>query len=378
MNEIIGQNRVTALLTRMIMSEKLPHALLLVGPRGAGKDAVALTLARWLLCDGPKVPLNSCGSCQACKAVRVLQHPDLLFVSSLPVGKNEDGRSDHPLGKLSGGEVEHIQAEYAAKGSDPYHLISIPKARQIKVSSIREVKRTISRTASDNTKRVVVVSNAEEMRTESANAFLKTLEEPHHDVQIVLTSSHPDRLLPTIQSRCQQIRFDPLDESDIERALIERDGTAPAEAALAAKLSGGSFTTARQMLTDEFSRERYEVLAFLRSTLKRSPLAAHEEIESISSGSDVRRIERILTLLLVFLRDLFIARTTGSETGVVNSDQIADIRSFLQNFPDAELEDMISATEESISAIRRNAHSSLVLSVLAMRMIDACYQRSVA
>ncbi len=373
-NEVIGQERVRALLQRMQTAGRLPHALLLVGPSGTGKDAVALQLARNLLCDNPSNDGVACRMCASCQAVDHLQHQNLTFVTALPSGKNENGRTDHPLARLTESELAIVREEMEKKGEDPYYRISIPKAQQIKISSVRQVRRDLSKGMNGPGPRIVIVSNAERMRSEAANAFLKTLEEPGHHTHIILTTSAPDRLLPTIQSRCQVIRFDRLDEKVIEDALLSRVGAAPEQARLAARLSQGSYSRAIGFLGEEFAQERLDILSFLRSTLKRSPIAAHQEIEGMASGSDRPRIERLLTLLLIWLRDVFVLSTTGNESRLVNSDQSADIRSFLKNFPHAPVDRMIGSVEESIASLRRNAQPTLVLTVLAMRLIDECYQ----
>lgn len=371
---VIGQLRVKALLRRMRFSGQLPHALLFIGPAGTGKDAVAIQLARLLLCDDPSGAESACGVCQSCVAVGQLQHQNLTFVTALPSGKNENGRTDHPLARLTESELSVVREELQRKGEDPYYRMEIPKALQIKISSVRQIRRDLSKGMSGRGPRVVIVSNADQMRKEAANAFLKTLEEPSPHTHIIMTTSSPDRLLPTIQSRCQVIRFDRLDENVIEEALIERMGAPKQQAALAARLAQGSYSQAAAFLGEEFAQERLDILSFLRSTLKRSPSAAYEEIEGMASGSDRPRIERLLTLLLVWLRDVFVLSTTGLETHMVNTDQSGDVRSFLKNFPNAPIDRMIGSVEESIASLRRNAQPTLVLTVLAMRLIDACYQ----
>lgn len=370
---VIGQERVKGLLGRMLERRRLPHALLFAGPPGVGKDAAAIELSRALLCPERGDRLEGCGACSSCRAVDTLQHQDLHLVFALPSGKNEDGRRDPPLLKLSDQEIGLIREEIARKAEDPYHDIAIPKAQQIKISSVREVRREVSRAARDSHGRVIIVSEADMMRSEAANAFLKTLEEPTARTTLILTSSRPDHLLTTITSRCQAIRFDRLAEEEIAGALVA-DGQADRQTAmLVAHLADGSLSRARALLDEEISRERFDVLTFLRSTLRRSPVSAHGEIERITSGTDRSGVERFLELLLIWLRDLFQVKVTGSEERVVNSDQLDDIRSFLRNFPTASLPSIIEATENALYGVRRNGQPTLVMTVLAMRIIDACF-----
>ena len=372
-NRVVGQQRVKGLLANMLAGQRVPHALLFTGPPGVGKDAAAIELARAILCPDRGAATEGCGRCDSCRGVDTLQHQSLHLVFALPTGKNEDGRSDPPLLKLSDQEIGLIRDEIARKGEDPYHDIQIPKAQQIKISSIRELRREVSKASRDSYGRVIIVSEADMMRSESANAFLKTLEEPTARTYLILTSSRPEHLLATITSRCQAIRFDRLGENEIADALVAAGGVDRQSAVLAAHLADGSLTRGRDLLDGEIARERFDVLSFLRSVLRRSPVSAHGEIERLTAGNDRARIERVLGLLLIWLRDLFQVRITGSEDSVINSDQIDDIRSFLRNFPEAPLADMIHSVEQSIYAIRRNGQPSLVMIVLAMRIIDACF-----
>ncbi len=98
------------------------------------------------------------------------------------------------------------------------------------------------------------------MGDEASNTLLKTLEEPTGECLFLLTTSRRDALLPTILSRCQQIRFDPLTEEEIAAALMERNGVAAEQAALVARLANGSYTRAVELLGDDLQEERAHVV----------------------------------------------------------------------------------------------------------------------
>lgn len=275
--------------------------------------------------------------------------------------------------KLTDSEISLIQEEIRRKAKDPYHNISIPKAQQIKISSIRQVKRDGTMSSTEPGTRVIIISEAHLMRDEAANAFLKTLEEPSAKTLLILTTSHRERLLPTIVSRCQEIRFDLLSDAEIAAALIARLGVESTTAHLTAKLAGGSYSKAVELVEGDLNQYRFDVVAFLRGALRRSPVAAYSEIERISSGNDRSHLERVLGLLVLWLRDAFALRLTGNEELIVNRDQLPDIKSFNDRFVAAPIDRMIRFVEESIDAIRRNAQPPLVLTVLAMKIADACY-----
>lgn len=370
---IIGQQRAKRLVQSALAARRYPHAWLFTGPEGVGKDAIAIEVAKVLRCDAPPQPGIACDSCRSCRTIADLTHANLSFVFALPSGKGEDGRADSPLIRLSDAEIGLIQDELKKKGIDPYHNISIPKAQQIKISSIRQIRRDISRSASEPGVRIVIVSEAQMMREEAANAFLKTLEEPTSEMLLILTSSAPDTLLPTITSRCQEIRFDRLAPEEISSALIERESVPAEQAGMLAHLSDGSYSRARALIDSDIHGERQEIVQFLRGVLRRSPIAAHEEIERLTAGVDRSELHRMLGLLQLWLRDLLILRLTGNVELILNRDQIDDLERFNAKFPSIELKAMIEALERCGHAVSRNAGPSLALTVLAFDIVSLCY-----
>lgn len=158
----------------------LPHALLLAGPAGQGKRRFAEALAALLLCESPAPGAAACGQCAGCRLREAENHPDLLRV--VP---EAEGAADED----EGGE--------AAKG----------KSTQIRIDQVRELQPALTVTAHRGGRRVVIVDPAEAMNVFTANALLKLLEEPPAGVVFLLVSAQPQRLLPTLRSRCQRWDF---------------------------------------------------------------------------------------------------------------------------------------------------------------------------
>lgn len=373
---IIGQRRVKSAVQSALRGGRIPHAWLFTGIEGVGKDAVAIEIARVLRCENPREGGSSaCEACRGCVTAGALRNPNVRFVFALPSGKGEDSRSDSPLIKLGDAELSVVQEQTAIKGMDPYHNVTIPRAQQIKISSIREIRRDATFAAAEPGWRIVIISEADLMGDEAANAFLKTLEEPSPKTLLILTSSHRERLLPTILSRCQEIRFDPLNDEEIAEALHGRRGVDRTTAALTAKLAGGSYSRAMELASGDLNQTRHDVVAFLRAALRRSPLALHGEVERLTSKVDRHGAERTLTLLAQWLRDVLTMRVTGSDRFVVNADQIPDIQSFNTKFADVSLERMIVLVERSIQHVRSNAQVPLVFTVLGMKLEELAYER---
>jgi DNA polymerase III subunit delta' len=374
-DSIIGQQRAKRTLRTALAGGRVPHAWLFTGMEGVGKDAAAIAVATYLRCERPQPEAVHCGACHGCTSTLSLQNANVRFVFALPSGKSEDARSDSPMLKLSDAEISLVQEQVAQKAADPYHNITIPRAQQIKISSVREVRRDISMSATEPGWRVIVVSEAHQMGSEAANAFLKTLEEPSARTILILTSSSRERLLPTILSRCQEVRFEPLGEGEIAAGLVERHKVDRTTAALLAKLSGGSYSRAVEMIAGDIAQVRFDVITFLRAALKRSPIAVHAEVERLTASSDRPRLEQTLALLQLWLRDAMALRVGASEEFVVNRDQLEDIQSFNRKFGQASVPQLISLVEESIRAIRSNAQIPLVFIVLALRVAEVCFRK---
>ncbi len=359
---VIGQARVKTLLLSAVRSGRLAHAYLFYGPEGVGKDATALELARLIHCE--RGGDTACGTCRSCARMDSLQHPDVRFVMALPVGKNEDS-DDGPLEKLTSDDLEEIRAQLVRKGADPYFAISIPRASGIKINSIRDIRREVPLSSPDGLRRVYVISNADEMGPAPANMLLKTLEEPPPQTMFILTTARREALLQTIVSRCQQVRFDPITEPQIQAALMERKHVDAAQARLVARLSDGSYSWALELLEKDLVQERIDVVDFISNTLGHRHIDVGEIIERITAGRDRDRVVRFLHLTLIWIRDAMVMGRGGS---VINLDQSDRLEKFVARFPRANLGAVMADLEYAISLVDRNVYITLVLYALAGRL----------
>jgi len=359
---VIGQRRVKETLLAARRSGRLPHAYLFYGGEGVGKDAAALELARVLRCE--KGGEEACDECPSCVRVSKLQHPDVQLIIPLPRGSQEKD-DDEPMAKLTDAEVRAVQEQLALKGADPYHRIQVPRANVIKINSIRGIRRESSMSTSGGGTRIFIISGADAMNDAAANTLLKTLEEPPGDTMFILTTAHREALLPTILSRCQNVRFDPLTEAEIRAALISRGSMEEGRASLLARLAGGSYTRALELGENDLMGQRAEVVEFVRRALGGKTLELVELIERLAETKDRDVHVRFLTLLLLWLRDALVLRH-GAE--VVNVDQLEELKSFVSRFPEADLACAIADVEKAIFLVDRYTYIKLVLAQLAVRL----------
>ena len=253
-SDIIGQDEVKEHLVRLAKENKLPHAIMLCGPKGAGKLPLALAFAQMLLCQHP-TERGACGSCPDCHMTALWAHPDLHF--SFPVYKAKS--SDHPVSD------DYLQQWREQITRSPYFdtedwLEDIKAENQQIVIYVQEsdnLQRKLALKSSQGGRKVVVIWLPERMMEQTANKLLKLIEEPPLGTHFLLVSQEPDLVLGTIQSRVQRVNVPPLPEDTISRALQERHGMPPEEAQLLAHIARGSYTEALKRMRYDSEKKQF-------------------------------------------------------------------------------------------------------------------------
>src|SRR6266540_81712 len=213
--DLYGHKDLRERLLKSLAASTLPASILFHGPRGTGKQRLALWLAQALLCTNENPP---CCSCQSCSYLGSLTHPDLHWVFPRPRLKDADNLED----------IRDDYAEAIAERAKAAGLYPPPSGSEgIFVATVRTLVKDASLSPALCKRKVFIVGDAERMVVQegadmAANAFLKMLEEPLADTTIILTSSEPGALLPTIRSRVAAIRVAPLQERDV-RGFVEDD-----------------------------------------------------------------------------------------------------------------------------------------------------------
>ncbi len=213
---LIGHDAMRERLSEQVSRGALPASLLLQGPPGIGKQRLALWLGQRLLCESDNAP---CGTCQHCTYALAGVHPDLLWYFPRPKIKDS---SDVAFDEVAADYAEAIADRSAAHG-----LYARPDGSQaIYLYAARLIVQQAVRTPAMARRKVFVVGDAERMvpqlgNQEAANAFLKLLEEPPADTTLILTSSEPGALLPTIRSRVVSLRVPPLTDAAVRVFLAQ-------------------------------------------------------------------------------------------------------------------------------------------------------------
>ncbi|MBK8550031.1 MAG: hypothetical protein IPL53_02810 [Ignavibacteria bacterium] len=359
-SNIVGQERVKEILKNVFQSGKIPHALIFYGTEGIGKDAAAVEFAKLLNCDDPLNGNEACDKCKNCIEINSFKSSLVKFIIALPTGKNESDEDKSPLEKLDKDDFPIYLEEMEAKINDKYHKISIPKANDIRISSIRQIKREIYMTGRTGKKKVFIISNCDMMNPQSANSLLKILEEPPKDSILILTTSKINSLLPTIIGRCQKIKFNNLSRQQIlDYIKSNYENVKDSEAGFFAELSDGSITKCSDIMGKNFLELREKVLELLSSVLTNQYLKLGSGIDFITGKKDKERVKQFLILLSVWFRDI-LSKTYGNDEMIINKDKADRISKFVSNF-ESENYKIINLIEEAIRDIDSNVFLDLML-----------------
>jgi DNA polymerase-3 subunit delta' len=314
-DSVVGHERVRALLARSIRAGRLPPALLLTGPDGVGKRALALAAARALVCEtGRGDPCETCSACS--RAARGL-HPDVFLIE--------------------------------------------PETATIKIEQVRDMAREVLALPFEGRARGFVVDEAHVMTEQASNALLKSLEEPPATSHVFLVTASPQALLPTIRSRCQTLRFGPLPSALLESYLRERAGLSPEEARLRAALSGGSIASALAFDSEAYRTSRNDLLALLERAGRDGAL---ERMEAAQRLADVEDPALALTTLRALLRDALLLRSGAAPGSLLNADVEARLLAVARGPLGERAASLAEAAGETRENLRLNANRLLSMDVL--------------
>lgn len=224
-SKILGQEKATAYLQKLVRDNRTPGALLFCGPEGIGKRKAALEFAKALNCEDYFSRQNgeTCGACASCQAIDKGTHPDVTLVDFLYQARLN--LKDHA-------DEEELEKE-------------LSKQQHLSVDTIRSVTAKAQQKAALGGWKVLIIDQAQTMQGAAANALLKFIEEPPAKTVWILITSKQATMLSTIRSRCQPLLFAPLSQAHVEQLLSQHapDVNDPARAA---RYSGGSVTGALQ------------------------------------------------------------------------------------------------------------------------------------
>lgn len=343
LDRLTGNERVKKLLRRILEARRIPGALLFSGEDGIGKKLFALEIARALNCRSPK-GVEGCGQCPACVRIEKFNYPQS--------SDSDDWKgiiwTDHP----------------------DVGMVVAPK-RVLLVEQMRLIEREANYRPYEGKARVFLIDDAEKLNDPSANALLKVLEEPPHTSHIILLSSRPDMLLPTIRSRCQMIRFSPVSPEEIETYLLQNKIARAPEARIRARVARGSLGRAISDEFDDYDKQREAMLTVLEALA-----ASGDRIQLLRSAEEINaaplkdEYEPRLDILETLIRDAWILSLQGPDDTIVNEDLLPQLKKLSAKLDSRRPAEWISQIEEMreqliVNINRKAATDSLFLTMAA-------------
>lgn len=317
-DELTGNSRVKAVLKRMLVSDRLPGAMLFTGEEGIGKKLFALEIARALNCRTPK-DQEACGVCSSCVRIR---------------------RLNYPMRDDADEWTQIIWTDHPDVG-----LVVAPK-RVLRVEQMRQIEKEANFRPFEGKARVFLIDEADKLNDASANALLKVLEEPPRTSHLILITARPAMLLPTILSRCQMIRFSPLTPAEIESHLVKTDLDAKT-ARLRARAAGGSIGRALSNDLVTFTSQRKAMLKVLHALVLNNDRAQLlRSAEQLNEAQYKDEFEERLDVLETLIRDSWMLSLGVDSSRIVNEDLAAELKEIAQKMDPGRAGDWILQIED--------------------------------
>jgi DNA polymerase-3 subunit delta' len=321
---LIGHTWAVQLLRQHVAQQVQRHAYLFTGPLGVGRRTLAIRFAQALNCPQPLTPGEPCRICRTCVQIEAMRHPDLFVVQADQVGG------------------------------------------VIKVDQVRELQRSLALAPYTAHFRVAILLRLEEANPSTANALLKTLEEPADQAVLLVTAESAERLLPTIASRCEILRLRPAPPDQLAKHLQSLKAVPPDQARLAAHLSGGRPGFAMQLLVDPHRLVNRQ--ARLDELTQLIPASRGERFAYAESLAKDRQVMReTLSIWLAYWRDILL-HASGSAAPAANVDRLAEIETLAASLDLMLVHQFVQSLENTFDLLERNVNPRLACEVLMLKL----------
>jgi len=332
---LVDQKRPVRLLTAALSSGNLPHALLFTGIEGIGREATATAFAMACNCFNLQKGFQAeqsecgtaefshiepCGQCRSCKKIISGNHPDIILLK--------------PSGAMI--KVDQIRALCSKLVLKPYEAFN----------------------------RFVIITDAQKLNPEAGNTLLKTLEEPPEHTIFILTALQASDILPTIVSRCQQIRFNPIPFHSLQTTIENNHGLDTAKAAVIASMAQGSITRAESMTESTWIDKRNWILKEMEALPTRSINLCLAFSEALSKNKDW--LLTALEIMRNWLRDIIIFNYAPDK--IINKDLSEQIKISAQKTTVNALITKIKAIDKAERDINANSNIRLTMDSLIITL----------
>ncbi len=357
--DIAGHNNVKEHLRTLVDSDRVPHALLLSGPEGTGKLALARALAQYMHCVSP-VNGDSCGRCPSCVQHASLNNADMHFV--YPIVKS---KQKHQLVSTDMADAwrNFLSCGNYASWQRWLDIIDAGNSRPgIYVEESAEILRKLNISNFSARYKVMVVWLPEKLQGEAANKLLKIIEEPFDDTKFIFVSNDPASILPTILSRLQRVAVTRLSDDEIAAILVDTRGVDPQAAVQLAYISDGNACTALDAVEtagefDEFMELFQDIM---RKAYMRDVKALRDNGDTVAAMGREKSL-RFLAYCARMVRENFIYNLGRQDLVRLTGAEARFSSRFAPFINAANADDMMRLFDEAAADISRNANAKIVM-----------------
>lgn len=362
--KVINHQSITNYFSEAVANNRLHHAFLFAGNEGSGKLAMALEWACALNCLSEEQ--KPCYTCEHCLKISALQYPDVHIYTPTPPGLTKEENI-----------YETMIAIRQKIAENPYRRVITSPSWIFRVLWIREIINSISFKSTGSGKRVFILTHIEQMNQESANVFLKTLEEPPPNVLFILISNDFSTVLPTIKSRCILLQFPPL-QDEIIADVLQREYKIPEEEArISAFMSGGSLTQALEYGEEGLTEKQEFAFRLLQAACAESSELIPVLAEEYAKRNAECPVRDILQFLLVCLKEIILKKeiitNNESDTEIYHYKLLSQFDQILGTCTIRGLNEIREEVEKSIDFIEKNVYLYLILLVLIQKIRKILY-----
>ena len=367
-DEVIGQEDVKSRLLQLASTDRIPHSLLLCGPAGSGKMALAMAFASYLLGDtDADTPFNA----NARAMLRRWEHPDLHF--SYPVIRPAGTSADH---KMTSDDFAKEWHEMLEKGAyfdmDTWlsHMNAANQQAQIFAGESDSLAKKLSLKSSQGGYKVCIIWLPERMNGECANKLLKLLEEPPAQTLFIMVCEEPEKLIETVRSRTQRINVRRIGDEVIAQALVNKLAIDADTAQRTAKVAGGSWWKALSLLnTDSENTEFFKAFVLLMRLAYMRNIKDLKAWSERVSGFGREKQKRMLAYFHRMLRENFMFNFKQPALCHLTKDEEEFAQKFAPFINEANIVELYELYERANRDIGQNANPKIVFFDLALQMI---------
>lgn len=364
--DIPGHDDVKKRLREMADSGRIPHALLLEGPAGAGKFALARAFAQYIHCTARTPDGDSCGRCPSCLQHQAFNHIDTVF--SFPVVKKN---SKPTISDDYADVFREFMGKYPYMDFDRWleMLDNINAQPQIFVEEGNELLRRLTFMARQARFKVVLLWLPERMKEETANKLLKLVEEPFGDTIFLMVSNNARRILPTIYSRTQRVNVRRYDDDELV-AILSAHGFGDEQARDAARIAEGNVNEALKLA--DVSKERMQYFELFVELMRKAYARKVGDLRLWSQTVAALGREPVMQFIdycTRLIRESFLLHLGDTALLTMNAAERAFTAKFFPFINERNVEEMTALFDDARRDIAGNANAKIVFFDLAVRVI---------